>query len=107
MPRAPDQEGMVDSRSMRFEWDPEKARSNLVKHGTSFNEAVTVFGDTLGWTYPDAQHSRFEERWLTIGMSERHRILIVAHTMMEGGEGIRIVSAREATRKERRFYEEG
>jgi hypothetical protein len=92
---------------MRFEWDPGKADSNSTKHGISFNEAATVFGDTLGWTYPDSQHSGLEERWLTIGMSEQHRILVIAHTILEDGQAIRIFSAREATRKERRFYEEG
>jgi uncharacterized protein len=91
---------------MRFEWDPEKAKRNLAKHGTSFNEAATVFGDTLGWTYPDLEHSGFEERWITIGMSEQHLLLVVAHTMTEDGQRVRILSAREATRKERRFYEE-
>jgi uncharacterized DUF497 family protein len=92
---------------MRFEWDPQKAHSNLAKHGASFNEAATVFGDTLGWTYPDEHHSGVEERWLTMGMSEQRRILVVAHTIEEGGQRIRIFSAREATRKERSFYEEG
>jgi uncharacterized protein len=69
----------------------------------SFNEAATVFSDTLAWTYPDPQHSEFEQRWIIIGMSEQHRVLVVAH----GGDDrtIRIISAREATRKERRFYE--
>jgi uncharacterized DUF497 family protein len=88
-----------------FEWDAGKAAQNLNKHGVSFHEAETVFGDTLGSTYPDPFHSGIEQRWLTIGMSEDHRILVVVHT--EEGESVRIISAREATRKERTFYEEG
>lgn len=88
-----------------FEWDEAKAAHNLDKHGVSFHEAETVFGDTLGSTYPDSFHSGVEQRWITIGMSEDHRILVVAHT--EVGESVRIISAREATRKERKFYEEG
>lgn len=91
---------------MRFDWDPEKAAANLIKHGVSFTEASTVLGDTLGWTYPDSRHSGFEQRWITIGVSDQRRVLVVAH-VEDGGEGIRIISARETTRKERRFYEEG
>jgi uncharacterized DUF497 family protein len=65
-----------------------------------------VLGDSLGWTYPDDQHSELEQRWITIGESEGGRILVVAHT--DDGEGtIRIITARRATRKEREFYEEG
>ena len=88
---------------MYFDWDPEKAAGNFVKHGVTFNEAATVFGDTLGWTYPDSLHSDFEQRWITIGMSDRHRVLLVVHFGQD--EDIRIISAREATRKERGFYE--
>lgn len=90
---------------MYFDWDPEKAASNFAKHGVTFNEAATVFGDTLGWTYPDPLHSDFEQRWITIGMSDQHRVLLVVHVAED--EDIRIISAREATRKERGFYEEG
>jgi uncharacterized DUF497 family protein len=90
---------------MRIDWDDGKAVANLAKHGVSFYEAATVLGDPLGWTYPDPEHSTVEERWLTVGMSERQRILVVAHTIWEAGT--RIISARPATRKERRFYEEG
>ncbi len=89
---------------MRFDWDEGKAGRNLAKHGVSFQEAATVFSDTLGWTYPDSLHSEAERRWITIGLSEQHRLLVVAHS--EGSGAIRIISAREATRKERRFYEE-
>jgi uncharacterized protein len=89
---------------MRFEWDEDKAAANLSKHGVSFNEGATVLGDPLGWTYPDLEHSTSEKRWITVGMSERQRILVVAHT--EEAEMMRIISARQATRKERKFYEE-
>jgi uncharacterized protein len=90
---------------MRFDWDEAKAARNLAKHGVSFQEAGTIFRDTLGWTYPDVLHSEFEQRWITVGMSDERRILVVAHTAK--GETIRIINARVATRKERRFYEEG
>ena len=91
---------------MRFDWDEEKAAANLAKHGVSFNEAATVFGDSLGWTYSDPDHSESEQRWITLGMSEEYLVLVVCHT--EGDdERVRIISARRATRKERRFYEEG
>ena len=92
--------------AIRFDWDPQKARTNLAKHGVSFSEASTVFADVVGWTYPDSQHSNFEERWLTLGMSEKGRILVVAHTVAEEEQLLRIISAREATRKERQYYEE-
>lgn len=90
---------------MYFDWDPDKAAGNYVKHGVTFNEAATVFGDTLGWTYPDSLHSDFEQRWITIGMSDQHRVLVVVHAGED--DDTRIISAREATRKERGFYEEG
>jgi len=91
---------------VRFEWDEAKAAANRAKHGISFNEAATVLGDSLGWTYPDDEHSELEQRWITIGESEAGRILVVAHT--DDGEGtIRIITARRATRKESEFYEEG
>jgi uncharacterized protein len=91
---------------MRFEWDEAKAVANLAKHGISFNEAATILGDTLGSTYPDSGRSQAERRWLTIGMSEAGRLLVVVHSE-EGEQTIRIISARRATRKEREFYEDG
>lgn len=91
---------------VRFEWDEQKAAGNRAKHGISFNEAATVLGDSLGWTYPDHDHSELERRWITIGASQTGRVLVVAHSD-EGQGTIRIISARRATRKERRFYEEG
>jgi len=90
---------------MYFEWDNNKAASNFVKHGVSFEEAVTVFGDPLSDTLPDPDHSSGEHRFIIIGSSESGKILVVAHTDDE--ETVRIISAREATHGERKFYEEG
>lgn len=90
---------------MKFEWDPQKADSNLKKHSVSFQEAALVFGDTLSITYPDPDHSVREHRFITVGMSQSGRVLMIAHT--DRGDNIRIISARRATRKERRYYEEG
>jgi uncharacterized DUF497 family protein len=88
-----------------FKWDPKKAAANLKKHGIDFHEASTVLDDTFSTTFPDTDRSRLEPRFLTVGMSSRDRILVVAHT--EEGDTVRIISARRATRHERRFYEEG
>ena len=89
---------------MEFEWDAGKAALNLRKHGVSFKEAATVLGDPLAITFPDPDHSAEENRLITIGLSEREKLLIVAHA--ERGEVIRIVSARATTRGERKLYEE-
>lgn len=72
--------------------------------GISFREAVTVFGDPLAWTFPDPDHSREEERSVTIGTSRLGKVLVIAHTERSGA--VRIISARRPTRQERRFYEE-
>jgi uncharacterized protein len=88
-----------------FTWDARKAVANLRKHRIDFPEAATVLGDPLSTTFPDVDHSGLEQRFLTIGASTRRRLLVVAHT--EEGETVRIISARRATRSERRFYEEG
>jgi uncharacterized DUF497 family protein len=90
---------------MEFEWDEEKNAANLQKHGLSFEEAATVFGDPLSDTFDDPDHSAEEGRFITIGTSERGRLLIVAHT--DRDDRIRIISARELTKQERRSYEEG
>lgn len=90
---------------MRVEWDGEKATSNLAKHGVSFDEARTVFGDPLATTVADPDHSVGEERWLTTGLSAQSRLVIVAHTNQ--GDTIRIIAARETTPRERRSYESG
>jgi len=90
---------------MKFEWDPQKAESNQKKHSISFQEAASVFGDALSITYPDPDHSVREHRFITVGTSQSGRALMVAHT--DRGNNVRIISARKATRKERRYYEEG
>lgn len=89
---------------MKFEWNGIKAATNIRNHGVSFDEAATVFSDVLSQAFPDRDHSDDESRFLIIGMSETGRILVVSHT--DRGEKTRIISAREATRKERSFYEE-
>ena len=91
--------------ALLFEWDPAKAASNLAKHGVSFAEASTVFGDPLALMVPDPRHSHGEVRFAIFGTSTRGRLLAVLHT--ERGERIRLISAREATRHERAVYETG
>jgi uncharacterized DUF497 family protein len=91
--------------ALAFEWDTNKARGNLAKHGVSFEESSTVFGDPRSLTIPDPVHSQAEERFVTIGSSHRGKLLVVVHT--ERGENIRIISARVASRRERQNYEEG
>ncbi|HEX9812326.1 MAG TPA: BrnT family toxin [Burkholderiales bacterium] len=90
---------------MDFEWDARKAQANVRKHRVSFQEASTVFGDPLAYTFSDPDHSDDEHRFLTFGMSRSHRLLVVAHTSR--GTKTRIISARVATRHERKIYEEG
>jgi len=84
---------------MEFEWDLRKAAKNLKNHKVSFSEAATAFSDPLGTTVSDPDHSIDEERYITVGMSHRFRLLIVAHN--ERGDRIRIISARELTPSER------
>jgi uncharacterized protein len=87
-----------------FEWDPKKAEANLSKHGVSFREAVTAFGDPLSMNMADPAHSEGEERFIVLGMSDRYRLLVVSYT--ERPPRTRIISARLATRHERKQYEE-
>jgi uncharacterized protein len=89
---------------VNFEWDPNKARQNRRKHRVSFQEAASIFGDPLAITYPDPDHSVTEQRFVTVGMSNARRVLIVAHADRE--VNIRIISARKATPRERKYYEE-
>jgi len=89
---------------MEFEWDAGKAESNLAKHGVSFQEAATVFGDPLAVTYFDPDHSDDEDRFITFGVSREGNVLVVSHTDRE--DKTRIISARRATRKEKKSYEE-
>ena len=88
-----------------FEWDPNKAEENIRRHAVSFEEASSVFEDSLAFTIDDVEHSTQEKRFYTVGLSSLHRTLVVAHA--ERGENIRIISARLATRRERNSYEEG
>jgi uncharacterized DUF497 family protein len=90
---------------MRFEWDAAKAAANVLKHGVNFDEAGTVFGDDLSATGRDLTHSIGEARFVTFGISSKGRVLAVSHT--DRGGVVRIISARPATRKEKRIYEEG
>ena len=90
---------------MRFEWDPQKEVRNLRKHGVSFDEASTAFGDAFAATIRDPKHTELEVRFVTMGMSSEGRLLVVAHT--DEDESIRIISARAATAHERRRYESG
>jgi uncharacterized DUF497 family protein len=90
---------------MEFEWDPDKAADNLTKHGVSFQEAATIFGDPLAITYFDPDHSEVEDRYLTFGHASSGNLLVVAHT--DRGDRVRIISARRATRRERKSYEKG
>jgi len=90
---------------MKIEWDPKKAKLNLRKHRVSFEEAATALSDPMAATGADPDHSVTEERYVTFGISERGRLLVVAHTDEE--ETIRIINARIASKGERELYEEG
>ncbi len=89
---------------MRFEWDPNKAALNEEKHGVSFREASTVFADAKARIHDDPDHSIIERREIIVGHSVVHGILLVVFT--QRGDAVRIISARRASRKERRKYEE-
>ena len=87
-----------------FEWDSKKAEANRKKHGVSFEEGVTAFGDPLSMNMSDPDHSESEERFIVIGQSDRYRLLVVCYVEIKGKT--RIISARQATRSERKNYEE-
>jgi uncharacterized DUF497 family protein len=89
---------------LTFEWDANKARLNLVKHGIAFEEAATVFGDPLSVTIFDPAHSQAEDRFIILGRSHLDKLLVVVHT--ERGDNIRIISARRASWRERKQHEE-
>ena len=91
--------------SLRFEWNRKKALLNIRKHGIAFEEASTVFGDSLSLTIPDTFHSIGEDRFITIGTSAKGRILVVVHT--DSHDDVRIISARKAAKSERNQYELG
>ncbi len=91
--------------SLQFSWDPKKAETNRRKHGVTFGEAATAFGDPLSITILDPDHSVGENRFILIGQSFQSRLLVVVHLEL-AEESIRLISARSATRRERRLYEE-
>lgn len=91
--------------ALRFEWDPKKAELNRRKHGVSFEEAMTSFGDSLSLTIADPPHSHGEKHWVLVGFSKRGRLLVVVH--VDRGDRIRIISARQATPREKKEYEGG
>ena len=90
---------------MEFEWDEEKAAANLAKHKVSFEEAKTVFDDSLYIDFHDPDHSSDEQRYIIIGESQQGRMLLVSYT--ERDNTTRLISAREVTKGEREAYEEG
>jgi uncharacterized DUF497 family protein len=90
--------------SLRFEWDPNKAEANLAKHEISFEEAMTVFANPLARIFPDEEHSVDELREIIIGHSARRQLILVNFTSID--DRVRIFSARKATRRERKDYEE-
>jgi len=90
---------------VQFEWDTQKALRNLQVHGVSFQDAASVFGDPLAGTIPDLEHSTEEPRFITIGLTPAQRLIVVVH--MDRADRIRIISARHATRAEKKKYEEG
>lgn len=90
-----------------FDWDPGKANINRDRHGVAFDEAATIFKDYRAISIFDPGHGETEERWITMGISEKGRVLIVIHTFIEEGENvvaIRIISSRKATKKEIKIY---
>lgn len=91
--------------ALRFEWDSKKAESNKRKHGMTFEEASTIFAGPLSISIPDPAHSLGEDRFITIGTSANDNLIVVVHT--DRDDIIRIISARKATRNEKRQYEQG
>ena len=89
----------------KFEWDAQKAASNVRKHRVSFDEAVSVFADAMALTFADTDHYESEKRSRTYGLSNKRRLLVVVHT--ERRDNVRIISARKATRYEKDIYEKG
>lgn len=89
---------------MEFVWDGKKAAANIKKHGVSFHEAATIFGDPLAISFNDPDHSQNEHRFITFGLSHSNRKIVVAHA--DRGQKVRIINARLMTRHERKIYEE-
>lgn len=92
---------------LRFEWDEKKNKQNRSKHGIWFEEAQSVFDDGNGRMFLDSEHSDDEDRFVLIGMNSSVRILVVVHCYRESDSIVRIISARKATKREIKFYEEG
>lgn len=92
---------------VKFEWNPSKAQSNLKKYGVSFEEAKSIFYDELAIQFYDNDNSESEDRFIMLGISNELNILTVCHCERQEGEIIRIISARKATKNERKFYEGG
>ncbi len=93
-------------KKIKFEWDEVKAQSNLIKHGVGFDEAKSVFDDDFARVIFDESHSKDEERFVILGMSEKLRILVVVHCFKENDMTIRLISARKATQNEQNQYKE-
>ena len=93
---------------MKYEWDENKNKLNQQKHGISFEEAKEVFDDPLQISRLDKRFSYFEERWITVGSTSQHKVLVVANLFFtdDGEEIIRIISARKANKQERKIYEQ-
>lgn len=92
-------------KKIRFEWDEKKAKSNFLKHGISFEEAMSVFYDEMAVEFYDDEHSEWEERFLLLGISQKMRLLLICHCFREESGSIRIISARKATSSEATYYE--
>ena len=93
-------------KKIKFEWDEAKAKSNLIKHGVSFDEAKSVFDDDFARVIYDETHSKNEERFVILGMSKKLRILVVVHCLGQDGLTVRLISARKATQNEQNQYKE-
>ena len=91
-------------KPLRFNWDPEKARSNVHKHGVTFEEATTVFHDDKAVEFYDDEHADWEDRFLLLGISSKLRLLMICHCYRESDSIIRIISARKATKNEADYY---
>ena len=90
---------------LHFEWDPDKAKTNLDKHGISFEEAMTVFYDEAAIEFYDDEHSEWEDRFLLLGVSSDMKLLLVCHCYRKEEFAIRIISARKATKNEAEHYQ--
>lgn len=101
---------MNEAGDYEFEWDDTKAVANLLKHGVDFMEAMTVLSDPLAMTFFDSEHSDEEDRWITLGRSVNGGLLLVIHTFLgteQNSAQVRLISARQATKRERQQYETG